>query len=128
MGASGHFTRDSTDNGRTFGAELDTTEFWTNYDALAGRQSTAVVGDNVYEAWSIYRSGGQFFRYSHDAGQTWSEPAKLTDISFADIPTVVALGDRVFVVWDQGGDLFATSSFDDGVTLNPAKDLGRNFF
>ncbi|MEO8458620.1 MAG: sialidase family protein [Chloroflexota bacterium] len=123
------FSRFSTDGGESLGPPQDANDYWTHYYTPSGegRAATAQAGDDLYQAWSIFNGGGQFFRYSNDLGLTWSDPVTLTDQSFFSIPEVSSFGHDVFVVWEVGGEVFGASSHADGADLSAGVDLGENY-
>ena len=108
-GGGGGFAGDilfriSTDNGDTWGPELQLTN---HHDATASR--SFIVGDHIGLVWEDTRSGflvpELYFAESFDLGQTWSSELRLTDAPGSSNRAELYLeGQSLYLFWLDGRD------------------------
>jgi len=95
--------------------------------------SLAVDGTNIYVAWTDFQGSNVlgYYVYSHDSGETFSEPISLGDLYFGDdyhivMPSVAASEGNMVIAWhsvnknDMSGEYIAAFSDDAGVSLSPS--------
>jgi hypothetical protein len=121
------YYRRSGDRGLTWGPAQRLTE-----DSLVSLEPViAGSGTDVHLMWKEYRLGGEWtqrilYRRSTDAGETWSEQARLTPDSIdAYYLSVAASGQQVHLAWmghpksNQESHIYYARSADRGVTWTP---------
>jgi hypothetical protein len=113
------YTKRSTDNGTTWGADARL----TSNTADQYHPAVAVSGTVVHVVWWDERNGLNseiYYKRSTDAGVMWSEDARLTDdAAKSHYPSIATAGDTVHVVWwDErtGWDIYYKRSTDAGAT------------
>ena len=98
------FITRSTDGGQTF-SEPDNI---SNIPGGSRFPQISSEGDNVYVVWEdagALNDEDTFFSFSHDSGQTFSEPfniSNMTSRSFS--PQISSQGNNVYVVWEEFSD------------------------
>jgi hypothetical protein len=94
----------------------------------------AAVGENVYAAWSVFRTDlGRYeikFRASHNSGTIFEDEVKLNQERASPFLRVFATGDDVSVLWrgyssesEIFQDLFLITSHDNGNTFGDPLDI-----
>ena len=126
------FFSGSHDDGETFSEPLNISKN-TNGNSMSPH--IKCDGNNVYVVWrdSINDNFDIFFSYSHDGGQTFSEPDNLSNnTGFSFIPEISSKGNNVYVVWRDGTaisgnfDIFFSFSRDGGQTFSEPDNLSNN--
>ena len=105
-------------------ARAHETEPLLNLSMSAGESSApqvAISGSSVYVVW--LEEGDLLFRRSLDGGRSFEPPVVLSEGGRAFGPQLLALQDRVYVVWFGFGIHFRVSS-DRGRSFGPILDLG----
>ena len=93
----------SRDEGRTWSDDLRLTESMS----LKGHPVVSTAGNAVHCFWMDMRDGNWeiYCRRSIDGGRTWFESNRLTDDpGMSEVPSAVAVGDKVYVVWEDTRD------------------------
>ena len=82
-------------------------------------------GDNVYVVWQDFGAlnvADTFFSFSHDSGQTFSEPFNISNSTSRSFdPQISSQGNNVYVVWEEfndDDDIFFAMSTDGGQTFS----------
>jgi len=99
----------------------------TNDGAYSRMPSVAVSGSNIHVVWPDSRDGNDeeiYYKRSSDGGTSWGSDIRLTDSTGgAPLPSVVALGSNVHVVWGDGRfgnfEVYTKRSTDGGLTWEP---------
>ena len=115
------FITRSTDGGQTF-SEPD------NISNITGGSRFPQIsseGDNVYVVWQDFGAlnvADTFFSFSHDSGQTFSEPFNISNSTSRSFdPQISSQGNNVYVVWEEfndDDDIFFAGSTDGGQTFS----------
>ncbi len=121
------YYRRSDDRGMTWGADVRLTD-----DSLVSLEpAISASGADVHVMWKEYRLGGGWtqrilYRRSTDAGETWSDKARLTPDSInAYYFSVEASGQQVHLAWmghpksNQESHIYYVRSQDRGLTWAP---------
>ncbi|HOW25589.1 MAG TPA: T9SS type A sorting domain-containing protein [Bacteroidales bacterium] len=96
------FYRKSSDNGTTWGPEIQLT--YDSFTSYAAVPSIAVSGNSVNIVWEDTRDGtfGIYFKGSIDGGESWGEDIWITDYDMESRFPNLALSDSVLhVVWQE---------------------------
>lgn len=119
----------SVDRGTNWGSDTRL----TNSSGASSYPSMAVQGSKVYIAWQDERDGNAeiYFKYSTDAGATWSSDTGLTnDANTSERPSVAVRGDTVHVFWydnrDGNTEIYYKRSVDAGANWNSDTRLTNN--
>jgi hypothetical protein len=96
--------------------------------------SIAASGLNVHVVWGDHRDGDEaeiYYRRSADAGATWEDERRLTDIPYDSwVPSIAASGQYVYLAWvdtrDSNEEEYIKISTDGGVTWGADKRLTEN--
>ena len=121
------FLQRSTDRGESWGPARAI----VSGDAPSAFPSIAAFDDHVQVVWGDNRHDGYAEVYtmaSHDAGETWAHPQRLSETPFESWVPTVAVNDAVTVVaWidyqDANEELYLRRSLDRGETWEPAQRL-----
>lgn len=116
----------STDSGSDFATQRQL----TTDPGYQSNPAAAIVGTMVHLVWQNYVEGEEHVYYTRslDAGATWQSEVSLTNVSGQDRhPAIVAIGEKVFVVWsrfDEGREaVFFRASYDSGGIWDPEVQL-----
>jgi hypothetical protein len=139
--SAGIFLAASSDNGQTFQkAKSLSDNVLKSYPKVAAYQNkiyviwnVGIIGDNTNQEINNNDSGtrnGIYLTKSFDSGRTFDDTLKLNaDWNSVGESQVAASGDSVYVVWGGNpdekvaGNLFYTSSLDNGVSFSVARTL-----
>jgi hypothetical protein len=90
-------------------------------------------GDNVYVVWQDNTSGNYdiYFTYSSDKGNKFAPVRNLSNNTGASgLPQIVALGDNVYVVWQDNTsgnyDIYFKASLSAGAKFKSVRNLSNN--
>ncbi len=126
------FFSGSHNNGETFSEPLNISK---NPNGNSMSPHIKCDGNNVYVVWrdDFNDNFDIFASFSHDGGQTFSEPDNLSNnTGFSFIPLISTEGNNVYVVWRDGTptsgnfDIFFSFSHDGGQTFSEPDNLSNN--
>jgi BNR repeat protein len=115
----------SVDNGVTWNSPVTISQTYTGCDLALIPEVVIAHGSNVYVAWHVgeFDYGTSYFRASNDGGVTWGKEFPL--IAHRPGLDMAASGSSLYLVlWY--GDVYFFRSLDNGVTLEPQKNLSNN--
>jgi hypothetical protein len=106
-------------------------------DPIGSQPVLAAVGEGVYLVWAKADQGSSeiLFSVSHNAGQTFSSPVRVSEIGkTSNSPAIAASQSFVYVAWLDldSGDIFFRRSvpsgedFDDDLIAHPILNLSNN--
>ena len=129
------FFSGSHDDGQTFSIPLNIST--NTVDSIDPQ--TKCEGNNVYVVWresdsTLAAEDEIFFSFSHDGGQTFSEPDNLSNnTGFSTKPQISSEGNNVYVVWEDDDndipgdrDIFFARSTDGGQTFSEPDNISEN--
>jgi len=123
------YTKRSTDNGATWGADARL----TNDASRSEEPSIATSGSVVLVAWQDNRDGNTeiYLKRSTDSGLTWGSDVRLTNAADSSLgPTLSISGTAAYLVWedlrDGNREIYFKRSTDAGVTWGADARLSNN--
>jgi len=125
------FFAKSIDNGKTFGIPVNLSNS-KGYSFLTRDTKMVASDDNLYLVWidADQDDYGVFFVKSTDAGETFSQPIKLSSSGQVRFAQIAVHDQNIFVIWHEyiteNSDIFLRQSIDGGATFGSIDNLSND--